>query len=561
MASPASLRSRRSAAQLEALVGVEREIRANDPNSRRKYLQAFSQAFRNYKSVLSREQVDAALGRADILLVGDYHALPASQLFAAALLRNLCTNGSRPVILGVETVFSRDQHILDEWMQQEIDEHELRARIRFDLDWGYDWQPFYELLQTARDCSAKVYGLDCIPREDLRKIAARDRHASDMIVEIRERHPDAVIVVLFGESHLAPEHLPKLLRAQLPTAEMLTILQNVDALYWRAAGEQSEHVEAVQVSDDVICVFNATPLEKYENYRLCLDRWSREGAGNRDLGPTIYNLIDGLLRFLDINRYSSHNTTQPRFLVDLMPEVYCRSSDALLRRLLARKGFSDEEKKAMLRKVEDQGSAYLPQINAFYIRELKMMYAAEEVARFLHHACRALPKRLNGHVLTPLAPADAFYSRVLENALAYVGSRALYPARAPLRESDLYKLYDETSEDVLAHTGFNVVQLMTTVDFLVLHREYELKTGHYSAVPTPIESGVLSTGKQFDYVTQTLGDLLGTDIYDAYLEGRLTRTAVRHLFLTHLEQPGAARQAYFSIANKVRAMKKRPRTS
>ena len=28
---------------------------------------------------------------------------------------------------------------------------ELRQRIRFDLDWGYDWTPFHELLVTARD--------------------------------------------------------------------------------------------------------------------------------------------------------------------------------------------------------------------------------------------------------------------------------------------------------------------------------------------------------------------------------------------------------------------------
>ena len=34
-----------------------------------------------------------------------------------------------------------------------------------------------------------------------------------------------------------------------------------------------------------------------------------------------------------------------------------------------------------------------PQVNAFYVREFKMMYAAEEAARFLHHACRGLPAR------------------------------------------------------------------------------------------------------------------------------------------------------------------------
>src|SRR5246500_639805 len=423
MASPANLRSRRSAAQLHALAGVEREIRAQDSHYRRKYLREFNQAFRSYDSLLDSAEVRSALDSADIVLIGDYHALPAAQRHAASLIEQRALAGDRPVVLGVETIFARDQHILDEWWRREIDESELRQRIRFDLDWGYDWAPFYELLVSARDNAEALYGLDCMPREDLRKIGARDRHAAEKLAEIRSRHPNAVIVVLFGESHLAPAHLPREVRALLPQERMLTVLQNVDALYWRAAGERHERVEAVQVAPDVICVFNATPLEKYENYRLCLDRWRREESDQPDLGPTVYNLIDGLVRFLGINRYSPHNTTQPKFLVDLLPEVYYRSSDGLLRRLLSRKGVSEEEREAMMQRVEERGCAYLPQVNAFYMHDFQMVHASEEAARFLHHACRGLPARVTAREEAADEPSDFFYGRVLENGLASFGSR------------------------------------------------------------------------------------------------------------------------------------------
>ena len=432
MATTTSLRSRRSAAQLHALASVEREIRAQDHNGRRKYLRDFTQAYRSYESVLDRQQFNSLVHSSDILLIGDYHALPASQRFAASLLEERAQPGDRPVVLGVETIFSRDQHILDEWWRREIDETELRQRIRFDLDWGYDWQPFYELLLTAREHAEGIYGLDCMPREDLRKIGARDRHAVHKIAELRLRHPNAVILALFGESHLAPGHLPRLLRAQLPAERSLTILQNVDALYWRASGEPQQHVETVRVGPDVVCVFNSTPLEKYENYRLCLARWNREEDDAPDAGPTIYNLIDGLLRFLDINRYSSHNGTQPKFLVDLLPEIYCGTSEAHLRRLLSHT--DPETAEAVLRKVEERGSTYLPQVNAFYIREFQMMYVAEEVARFLHHACRGLPSRANTHS-EKSENSDRFYSLAVEYALGYFGSRVLYPARSPKDES------------------------------------------------------------------------------------------------------------------------------
>src|SRR5467141_3193596 len=394
MANASYLRSRRSAAQLHALEGVEREIRANDPNGRRKYLKDFSAAYRSYQSVLDPTQVQESVRVADLVLIGDYHALPTCQKFAASLLEQRALVGDRPVVLGVETIFARDQHILDEWWRREIDEDELRQRIRFDIDWGYDWAPFREVLATARDHAEALYGLDCMPRDDLRRIGLRDCHASVKIVEMRRRHPNAVIFVLFGESHLAPGHLPQLLRDEMPEAKIITVLQNVDALYWRAAGERANKVEAVRVNDDVVCVFNATPLEKYESYRMCLDQWSR-AENEPDFAPTIYNLIGSLASFLEINRYSPHNGTQPRFLVDMLPEMYGRSSNAMLRRLLSRNGVNDREFEAMLLRVEERGGAYLPEVNAFYMCELQMVNAAEDVARFLHQACQGLPQNVD----------------------------------------------------------------------------------------------------------------------------------------------------------------------
>ena len=85
------------------------------------------------------QQVHDSVQAADIVLVGDYHALPAAQRYAAALFEQRALTGDRPVVLGLETIFARDQHILDEWWRREIEEAELRQRIRFDIDWGYDW--------------------------------------------------------------------------------------------------------------------------------------------------------------------------------------------------------------------------------------------------------------------------------------------------------------------------------------------------------------------------------------------------------------------------------------
>ena len=560
MATTGILRSRRSAAQLHAIASVEREIRAIDPASRRKYLRDFREAYHSYQRVLAPSDVRHEIAKAGIVLVGDYHALPNSQRYPASLLRDPELH-QRPIVLGVETIFSRDQHILDEWFRGEIDESELCQRIRFELDWGYEWAPFYELLCAARDQGASIYGLDCMPREDLRKIGARDRHAADKIADLRRRHPDALIIVLFGESHLAPQHLPALLQQQLPEEPMLIVLQNVDALYWRAAGEASDHIEAVEVRktvrENVLCVFNATPLEKYENYRLCLDRWGRNDDDHSapDLRPTLYNLVDGMVRFLGINQYSSHNTTQPRLLVDLMPEVHSRSSDALLRRLLSRKGFTAEHRRSLLRQVRQRGSVYLTPINTMYVREFRMTSSAEDATRFLHQACRGLPNLPNGKALAqhiaahtppvaqPLARDDAFYMAVFEHALAFFGSRILHPARPALRDIDIANLFDVTREDLEHQTSLPFADAVETLDFLIQHREQDSRAAQAPAF----------TGRKYEYVAEQLGYLTGNDLYDAYLEGRLTTAALRKLFLTHIEQPGVACEAYVRLRTRLRS--------
>jgi hypothetical protein len=542
MATTGILRARRSAAQLHALASVEREIRSVDPAGGRKYLRDFYDAYRSYEAVLTADDVRREITRSGTVLVGDYHALPNSQRYLASLLRDV-KNHQRPVVLGIETIFSRDQHILDEWQRGEIDEDEFRQRIRFDLDWGYDWAPFYELISAARDLGASVCGLDCMPREDLRKIGARDRHAADKIAELRRQHPDALILVLFGESHLAPHHLPALLEQRLPAEPVLSVLQNIDALYWRAAGEALDHVEAVKVSDNVFCVFNATPLEKYENYRLCLNRWGRseDDRSAPDLGPTLYNLIDGMVRFLGINQYSPHNTTQPRLLVDLMPEVYSRSSDALLRRLLSRKGFTAQHRRSLLRQVRERGSVYLAPINAVYVRQFRMTSAAEDATRFLHQACRGLPSIANGRSTTlaasdskSLEKSDAFYTSVFEYALAFFGSRILHPARPALRDNDIEDLFDITREDLEHQTALPFADAVEALEFLMQHRA------------TPAACPAFN-GHKYDYVVEQLGSLTGTDLYDAYIEGRLTTARLRKFFLAHIEQPGVARETYLHL--------------
>ena len=410
MKASAKTGERRSAAQMHALASVRREVRSRDGATRCKYLREFTQAFRSYDRTLTPEQLEEKISAADVLLVGDYHALAASQRFAGNLIERVAPR--RPVVVAVEAVLARDQQILDLWWRREIREEELRQRMRFDRDWGYAWEPFFELLVSARDHAEGIYGLDCMPRHDLRRIRSRDRHAAAKIGELREKHPRAVILVLIGESHLAPQHLPALVRKALPEQRVLTVLQNLDALYWNAVHEEAE---AVAVGEDAVCVFNSTPLEKYESYRLCLEKWN--GDDQPDFAPAFYNLIFSLARSLGFRLDSPHNGTQPKYLADSLPEVVSvgegSTEDTRSVKPVSDEGAASTEKIAAA--LDERGCIYLPQSNSLLIREFQMSAAAAEAARFLHRACAAGSR----NVTAPDAKLD--------DVLAHFGSRLLCP--------------------------------------------------------------------------------------------------------------------------------------
>jgi hypothetical protein len=238
-----------------------------------------------------------------------------------------------------------------------------------------------------------------------------------------------------------------------------------------------------------------------------------------------------------------------------MPEVYSRSSDALLRRLLSRRGFSAEHRRSLLRQIGERGSVYLAPINAVYVRQFRMTSAAEDATRFLHQACRGLPNLANGKTLTPHCAAqtahgsmpldrdDAFYMEVFEHALAFFGSLILYPARPARRDTDIAELFDVTREDLELQTALPFVDAVEVLDFLVEHRA---PGGRNAQAPR-------LTGRKHAYAAEQLGYLTGTDLYDAYIEGRLTTAALRKLFLTHIEQPGVARAAYIQLGTRLRA--------
>ena len=201
----------------------------------------------------------------------------------------------------------------------------------------------------------------------------------------------------------------------------------------------AQQAPAVSMGEDAVCVFNSSPLEKYESYRLCLARWNAALDDLPDFAPAIYNLIFSLARSLGFRLDSPRNGTQPKYLGDSLPEVVT----------------FDQYPTSEAARLEERSCVYLPDANLFVIREFQMADAAEECARFLHSVCRGMTRlseqaqpvedalaRFSSRLLCPefdladQSPAlgDSLYQGYLAGKVSSLALRRLFLAKLETRE-------------------------------------------------------------------------------------------------------------------------------
>src|SRR5262245_11588429 len=200
--------------QRKAVRRIQTDIGEMDSSPSRKYIQEFSQEFDTFDSICERQEVLSQALAANLVWLGDYHALTKSQMYVVELLKEIAKHKDN-VVLAVEPIFGRSQEILDRWMAREISEQEFLERIRYFEEWGCEWTGYRAIFDAARELGFPVYGVDCHPRNDMRSIGRRDLGVARNIARLIEKDPTQTLIVVFGESHLAANHLPNRVRAIL----------------------------------------------------------------------------------------------------------------------------------------------------------------------------------------------------------------------------------------------------------------------------------------------------------------------------------------------------------
>src|SRR4030095_6821036 len=95
----------------EAERRMQKDIEEVDPSPSRKYIHEFSQEFDTFDRTSTPQDVLDEAAKADLIWIGDYHALAKTQLYVVELLKHISQHKEN-VALAVEPVFARNQQIL-----------------------------------------------------------------------------------------------------------------------------------------------------------------------------------------------------------------------------------------------------------------------------------------------------------------------------------------------------------------------------------------------------------------------------------------------------------------
>ena len=499
------------------------------PASFKAYEARYRKGVKGYREVVAYPALVAAVRAADVVYVGDYHTLRQAQKSFARLVERSLSSGRR-VALALEFVQGKHQDALDRYLAGKLSEASFLSRIEYQAHQIFDvWPNFRPILELARKHHLDVVAIDRIASGS-DSLAVRDAYAAERIAAVSSAVDRPLVLVLTGQLHIAPAHLPAVVARALsakgaPERESLVVYQNCEEIYWKLAARGLDHgTEAVRVRRGEFCLVNTSPTVCQQSYLDWVD-----GAGGDD--AELEEASGAEKAFKEMARLVAS------FLAlggveDALDDVEIFSSGDLsfLRVLKARKDFSPRELASLKRQVLARESCYIPRSKMAYLATLSMNHAGEEATHFLRHVVcgDAMDRRRS--------PVDAFYARIVEEALGFFGSKVVNPRRKCAQERDLVRLLVEAPREE-----------RDVVALALVHKrlEKEGRLDDASGLAAMLDS------KTFNTVTHLLGYLVGEQLYYAMLAGKISKRELRAIFLEKLAADGEAMALYAGLLRRV----------
>lgn len=386
----------------------------------KRYAEELSQPWRSVSKLTMYEGLDDA----DIILMGDFHALQQSQRGHLRILREW--PHPEKLILAVEFFQAKHQKFVDLFMKGKLAENAFLEKIGWEKSWGFPWEHYKPLIDWAKKHNVAVFGVNWgLWQTKMRSIKTRENFSSICIRKIHHRFPGQKIFVIYGDLHLSKAQLPASIRKQegLKKTKIKRVFQNNESLYFRALHHGLESkIEHIQFKSGDFCVQSVPPWIKWQSYLLFLektfDRQIDEFEDDVDHTDHVAKLAQFLSEEFKVKLTGTHLA------------VYSADDTHIYTKI--RQRLSKGEWKVVKKWITEQRTFYIPELESGYLGRVTVNHTATLAGEYLHAF-------LSGRKHIYLNGQKDFERQIWIQAMAYLGSKVINHKRKTNSIEDLRK--------------------------------------------------------------------------------------------------------------------------
>ncbi|MCA8939734.1 MAG: ChaN family lipoprotein, partial [Planctomycetes bacterium] len=490
------------------------------------YKELFQQG---YETLLSRRKIVRRLAKADIAFFGDYHTLKLSQTTYVSLMEEIVRDFQRPVVFMLEMVESCHQRFIDDYLSDRMDEEEFLDAIRYHETWGFDWRNYKRIFDVARKHKIPVFGININVDGKSNSLVVRDKHAAQLIAAARVFYPNALIGVLYGDLHVAENHLPALTKRELTRlgtkANRVILYQNSETIYWSLVEKGIEStVDVVKMRPNVYCIMNATPLTKFQSWVSWQERDLEMGVSDSDENA-------------DMERRSQFEE-----VLETIDEFFGLKAEGLddfslltsheldsLENLKASTHYDEGQVDHIRQMLRAGRSVVIPQTRTLYLANDALNEAAWLAAVYLRLCCVGVPA-FTEH----FEPKDAFYVSVFDEALGTIGTLVMNPRYRVMTPFD----HEDVILTLRGRRKLGELERLSKVvssEFLA-HREMVEARVSGSNPKATLRSIYRHAPTEYRAITRAIGRYFGACAFHAINVGGIPKSHVADLFKRRWER-------------------------
>lgn len=496
---------------------VHHRLGENTPELMR-YHKVYNQEFSKKWQAATKEDLWAQIAQAQVVLIGDFHALHQSQKAQGRVLRGLPKG--REIILAVEFFEAADQEKIDKYLSGKLSEKEFLKGVQWQTRWGFPWEHYRPLLRWAQKNKVSVCGINkSYKKRNATTLKSRDVFAGKKIAELVTGHPEALVFVIYGDLHLAGSHIPEEIIKHLgkPFAKkILRIFQNAEKIYFQLLKQELEaSTDLVRMSQNVFCLMSVPPWVKWQNYLMYLEQTYDQGLHYDEDDDYDDEDDDDQLDYTDhVGRYVqiiSEELGHPVSVAGL--SVYTARDSAFW--VQVREKCDAKKLKWIEAMIADEVSFYLPEIEGAYLARATVNHAASLAMQFVH-------AQISGYNLLFTDMPKDFLRLIWIEAVSYFGSKVINHKRKADTIADIKSSLSTKGPSDLGKESLQLALAQKMHELMVI-------TG------VPKHRLQAQPRKKWSYVlaARLLGGMMGERLYAGYHENLVSTKNI----LSFLKKP------------------------